>query len=103
MKFINTTEAAILTVLVAADSYGSELIQRVRRVSNGRVNLTLGSAYPTLYRMEQKKLIKGYWGDDSETLNGARRRYYKVTGLGERALSELVTMLTTEVGGALEA
>ena len=93
MKMINGTEAAILSALVAGDLYGLALIDRVKRVSRGKIALTLGSVYPTVYRMEQKGLVRSYWGDDSETKGGARRRYYRITGLGERQLRDLSAML----------
>jgi PadR family transcriptional regulator, regulatory protein PadR len=92
MALINTTEAAVLTALTSGDLYGRALIERVKRVSDGQVKLNLGSVYPTLYRMEQKKLVKAYWGDEEEERNGPRRRYYQITGVGQRALDKLAEL-----------
>ena len=82
---LNNTELAIVAALIEQPLYGNELIDRVAVVSNKTVKLTLGGVYATLHRMEKKGLIVGFWGDESETRGGARRRYYRVTGVGQRA------------------
>jgi DNA-binding PadR family transcriptional regulator len=38
--------------------------------------------------MEQKRLVVATWGESSEVRQGARRRYYRITALGESALAE---------------
>lgn len=90
---LNDTELAIVAALIGEALYGTALIDRVADISGGRVRLTLGGVYPTLHRMERKNLIEGFWGDKSETRGGARRRYYRVTGLGEQAFAETRQMV----------
>ena len=82
---LNETEIAIIAALIGESLYGTELIDRVAEISNNRVRLSIGGVYTTLNRMQKKGLIAGSWGDDSEIRGGARRRYYKVTGVGQRA------------------
>lgn len=90
---LNDTELAIVAALIEEPLYGTELIDRVADVSNKKIQLTLGGVYPTLHRMQRKGLIAGYWGDDAETRGGARRRYYKVTGAGQRAFQDTRRMV----------
>ena len=85
----NDTEIAVLSALFRRPLYGLLLVDEV-----ARVRLTLGSIYPVLHRMQDKGLIEGYWGDESETRLGARRRYYRVTGLGEQVLQDTRRMVT---------
>ena len=73
--------------------YGLEIIDHVKALTGGRRSVSLGGLYTTLHRMEQKKLVAARWGEATEERAGARRRYYKVTGLGARALREAETVL----------
>jgi DNA-binding PadR family transcriptional regulator len=45
----------------------------------------VASLYPLLYRLERKKLVEGRW---VEKAGERRRRFYKVTPAGRRALDE---------------
>ena len=75
----------ILSALVSAERYGLEIVDTIQR-ETGR-ELSLGGLYTTLARMERKGLVKSRWGDSTDIRRGARRRYYRVTGLGERAFA----------------
>jgi DNA-binding PadR family transcriptional regulator len=56
--------------------------------SQGVDLLSLGGLYTTVARMEDEGLVRSRWGSEtSETLRGARRRYYRITPHGERALA----------------
>lgn len=57
-----------------------------------------GTLYPELSRLEAAGLIEGHWEDgDPAELGRPRRRYYRLTGLGEtearRILSEAIQRL----------
>src|SRR5215207_8698597 len=90
---LNDTELAIVAALIGKPLYGTELIDCVAEISEGRVQLTLGGVYPTLHRMQRKGLIEGSWGTDDEARGGARRRYYRVTGLGQEAFDSTRRMV----------
>ena len=45
----------------------------------------MASLYPLLYRLERKKLVEGKW---VEKAGERRRRFYKLTPAGRRALAE---------------
>jgi PadR family transcriptional regulator, regulatory protein PadR len=94
---INKTETLILTAL-SQERYGLEIIEKVSEITQGKVKLTLGGVYTTLHRMEEKGLLEGKWGESTEVRNGNRRKYYKRTGLGIRALREVETIYRAVIG-----
>ena len=55
-----------------------------RRALAGCDRLPRASLYPTLYRMEDKNLIEGRW---VEKAGQRRRRYYRITSVGRKALA----------------
>jgi DNA-binding PadR family transcriptional regulator len=70
-------------VLSDGESYGYELIQRVREISNGRIEWTEGMLYPVLHWMEREDLIESEWRDSDV---GRRRKYYSLKKQGRKAL-----------------
>jgi len=75
--------AIVLSILRRGDSYGYEIISRVRDLSQGDVEWTAGSLYPVLHRMKTNGWIRDYWHEpDGER----RRRYYAITPAGQKAL-----------------
>jgi PadR family transcriptional regulator, regulatory protein PadR len=77
----------ILTCLLGRELYGLAILDQLNL---DRPNeLSFGSLYPALNRLDKKGYIVGRWGDDAEPLSGARRKYYKVTGLGHKVLIEV--------------
>jgi len=83
---ISPTEGAILSVLLERETYGLQIVNEIKE-RGGR--LSLGGVYTLLNRLEQKGLVEGRWEASSNERKGARRRYYRVTGLGRRVLSAL--------------
>lgn len=75
----------ILAILKKQDSYGYEIIKKIKTASNNEIIWTEGMLYPVLHRLEKNDLIESYWGK-SET--GRRRKYYF---LKEKGLLELET------------
>ena len=82
----------ILTVLLRAEErYGLEILEclNLDREKILGIELGFGSLYPALNRLEKKGLIEWRWGNEDEVSGGARRKYYKITGLGERSLKAI--------------
>ncbi|MGH7325182.1 MAG: PadR family transcriptional regulator [Candidatus Rokuibacteriota bacterium] len=79
-------EHILLSALATHERYGLEIVETVRKAIG--VSLSLGGLYTTLHRMERKQLVESRWGETTEEREGARRRYYKATGLGIRALAK---------------
>lgn len=79
-----------MTALLNSELYGLQLVQAIEEASDGKRRIGIGSLYPTLHRLEKNKgLIESRWGDDRpDERGGARRRYYRLTGLGVSVLRE---------------
>jgi PadR family transcriptional regulator, regulatory protein PadR len=73
----------ILAILKKQDSYGYEIIKKIKKASNNEIIWTEGMLYPVLHRLEKSEFIESYW-EKSET--GRRRKYYY---LKEKGLLEL--------------
>jgi PadR family transcriptional regulator, regulatory protein PadR len=57
--------------------------------------LSSGTLYPILYRLEQAGWAKSKWeAGDPALLGRPRRRYYRVTAEGARRVNEVVRELT---------
>jgi DNA-binding PadR family transcriptional regulator len=91
---LSRVEEEILTVLTGGRSlYGLEIITAVQDATEGRRRLGFGSLYPTLHKLEKKGFLKSEWGEEKpEERGGARRKYYRLTALGQRALREAASV-----------
>src|SRR6266498_5910863 len=79
-----STELLILALLDERDRHGYDLAQLIEERSGGEISFHAASLYPTLYRMEEKNLIEGRW---VEKPGQRRRRYYRLTAAGRKALA----------------
>lgn len=79
-----STELLILALLEECDRHGYDIARLIDDRSDGAISFHAASLYPTLYRMEQKRLIEGRW---VEKAGQRRRRYYKLTAAGRKALA----------------
>ena len=75
----------VLSILAGGESYGWEILQRVRLLSGGRIEWSDGMLYPVLRRLEQDGLVDGAW---RTVESGRKRRYYRLSAKGRRQLSE---------------
>lgn len=82
------TETALLHALVVGDSYGLELIERVGRMTFGKVKLSQGSVYPALRSLEDAGLLSAYESEPMPERGGRARVYYKVTRAGHKVAHE---------------
>ena len=76
----------ILSILSHGDSYGYDIIQKVRELSEGEMEWADGMLYPILHRLEKRGLIKSYWGKSG---SGRKRKYYRLRRSGLETLEEL--------------
>jgi PadR family transcriptional regulator, regulatory protein PadR len=75
----------ILSVLKNGDSYGYEIVQRVKEMTNGGITWKEASIYPALKKLEGDCMIKSYW----KVQVGERpRRYYTLLADGEKQLEQ---------------
>lgn len=80
------TQAAffVLTALVDEPRHGYGIVQEVDRLSEGHVQLRIGTLYGVLDRLAADELIEL---DREEVQQGRLRRYYRLTDAGAAALS----------------
>ena len=80
-----TAEFLVLAQLENAPSHGYEIAVRIGQRSGGALEFNAASLYPVLYRLERKRWISGRW---VEKRGERRRRFYRLTAKGRRALAE---------------
>ena len=79
-----SAELLILSLLEARARHGYEIGKQIEIASGGRLRFRIGSLYPILCRLEDKGLISGRW---IERPGERRRRFYKLTPAGRKALA----------------
>jgi PadR family transcriptional regulator PadR len=79
-------DTLILSLLNSNDMYGYELAKIVRVKCDNQFELKEGTLYLSLKRLEKNKWIESYWGDEQGP--GGRRKYYKLTALGEEGFEQ---------------
>ena len=78
-----TAEVLILSLLESRPRHGYELAKLIEERSEGVLEFHVASLYPMLYRLERRGWIEGRW---VEKAGQRRRRFYKLTAPGRRAL-----------------
>ena len=79
-----SAELLVLAQLESRPRHGYEIGTEIERRSSGVVSFQPASLYPVLYRLEKMGLIVGTW---VEKPGQKRRRYYRLTQAGHKALS----------------
>ena len=72
------------TVASLGPVHGYAIASRLEQVSNGSLQLNMGTLYPGLMRLEQRGLLRAKWGT---TDNNRRARFYGITQAGRRQLT----------------
>lgn len=79
-----SAEFLILSLLEREARHGYDLCRLIELRSNGVLRFHAASLYPMLYRMEKRGWIDGRW---VEKAGQRRRRYYRITPTGKKALA----------------
>jgi PadR family transcriptional regulator PadR len=86
---INQMEYIVLNALIYKELYGLQIEEAVNKGSEGQFNVTVGSLYPILQKLEDNGLLESRWGDKRPEERGrARRRFYKLTALGSSVIEK---------------
>ena len=80
-----SAEMILLALLEPRPRHGYELAKLIESESGSRLQFHVASLYPMLYRLERKKLVEGKWVEKS---GERRKRYYRLTPAGRRALRD---------------
>jgi PadR family transcriptional regulator, regulatory protein PadR len=79
-----TLDLLVLQTLALEPRHGVGVADRIGQITQGAFQVKPGSLFPALHRLEQEGYISGEW---SETPEGRRARYYRLTPAGERQLA----------------
>ncbi len=79
-----SSRALVLSILAGGESWGYQILQSVRQLSEARIAWTDGMLYPVLHRLEARRLVAATW---KSAPSGRRRKYYRLTDAGRRALA----------------
>ena len=77
-------DGLILAVLADGPLHGYAVIEKLKRRSEGALELPEGTVYPALHRLEAAGLLSSEWSQGE----GRRRRVYELTRRGRRELGE---------------
>ncbi|MGH9140110.1 MAG: PadR family transcriptional regulator [Vicinamibacterales bacterium] len=72
------------TVAAMGPMHGYAIAARLEQVSNGALQLNMGTLYPGLMRLEQRGLVGASWG---VTDTNRKARFYAITAAGRRQLA----------------
>ncbi|HEY4229451.1 MAG TPA: PadR family transcriptional regulator [Thermoanaerobaculia bacterium] len=78
-----STELLVLSLVERRARHGYEIAKLIEARSEGALRFNVASLYPLLYRLEARGLLEGRW---VEKAGQRRRRYYKLTAEGRKAL-----------------
>jgi len=76
----------IFATLDPNPAHGYLIIEELRRRSGGAFDLPEGTVYPALHRLERAGLLASRWSNSEHA--GRRRRVYRLTRRGQRALDQ---------------
>jgi len=100
MRNLGRTGRLILTVLAREPSHGYGVILWAKNASGGSEQLSVGSVYGSMDKLEEKGLIEH---DHDDVENGRTRRYFRITEEGRTRLTKEVNRLANEVQAAQAA
>lgn len=78
-------EPFVLAILSRGETYGYDIIQRIKALSGGRIAWGANRLYPLLHDLESRKLVEATWHREGP---GPGRKYYRLTVRGEQALTK---------------
>ncbi|HUV69903.1 MAG TPA: PadR family transcriptional regulator [Terracidiphilus sp.] len=78
-----TLDLLVLKILALEPLHGWALSQRLKQVSGDVLQVSDGSLYPALHKLEQQGWIQSEW---KSTENNRRAKFYALTRLGRRHL-----------------
>src|SRR5437764_4751067 len=80
-----TLDMLLLKILALEPMNGFAVSQRLKQVSGDVLQVSDGSLYPALHKLEQQGWIAAEW---KVTENGRRAKFYSLTRAGRKALDE---------------
>lgn len=72
----------LLSLIEHRDLYGYEMGKILKQISNDTYEMSEGTLYASLKRMERKQWIQSYWKE----IGSGKRKYYYITDDGRQEL-----------------
>ena len=85
-------ELIVLHLLAPGEAYGYEIVSKLTAETNGALEVSDGTLYPVLYRLERAAFVEVRWETPPR---GVPRKYYRLTGAGRDELASLTHEWTT--------
>ncbi len=85
-------ELIVLHLLSQGEAYGYEIVTKLTEQTNGALEVTDGTLYPVLYRLERAGAVTVRWETPER---GVPRKYYRLTTAGKEELHHLEEEWTT--------
>jgi transcriptional regulator len=95
-----TLDLLILKILEREPGHGYGIMGRLQQLTSGVFQVTPGSLFPSLQRMEENGWVKGTW---KASENNRRAKYYSITASGRKQLAreqqnwDAITLAITRV------
>jgi PadR family transcriptional regulator, regulatory protein PadR len=96
-----TLDLLILKALSLEPLHGVGVSRRITQITRGAFQVSFGSLFPSLHRMEEKGWVEAEWHASE---NNRRAKYYRLTSAGraqlkveERVWNEVVKIMTAAV------
>jgi PadR family transcriptional regulator, regulatory protein PadR len=80
---LGTLDLLLLKILALAPMHGWAIGLRLRSISDDVLQVSEGSLYPALHKLEQEGWITAEW---KQTENNRRAKFYSLTRLGRKQL-----------------
>lgn len=99
-----TLDLLILKALSLEPLHGVGISRRITQITRGAFQVSFGSLFPSLHRMEEKGWVEAEWRASE---NNRRAKYYRLTSAGraqlrveEKDWNEVVKIMTAAVESA---
>jgi PadR family transcriptional regulator, regulatory protein PadR len=81
-EYLGEFEELVLTMVAVLqdDAYGNTLVNEIKERVGRKVNLS--AVHVTLYRLEDKSLVKSKMGGATNERGGRRKRIFRITSAG---------------------
>ncbi len=96
-----TLDLVVLKALSLEPTHGVGISRRITQITRGAFQVSFGSLFPSLHRMEERGWVEAEWRSSE---NNRRAKYYRLTSAGraqlkveERDWNQLVKIMTAVV------
>ena len=80
-----TLDLLVLKALSLKPLHGVGISRRITQITKGAYQVSFGSLFPTLYRMEEKGWVEAEWRSSD---NNRRAKYYRLTSAGRAQMKD---------------